>query len=66
MPKALLDVGRCQPQRCDKGVCLARKKCPVKALWQEEPYAVPFLSAGLCNGCSKCVAACSLRAIHLK
>ena len=65
MPNAILDVERCQPQRCDKGFCLARKQCPVKAIWQEEPYTAPFLSAGRCNGCTKCVAACSLKAIYM-
>ena len=65
MPKAVLDIERCQPERCDKGVCLARRKCPVKALWQEEPYAAPFLSGGRCNGCSKCVAACPVKAISM-
>ena len=65
MPKAILDVERCQPERCDRGRCRARAECPVKALWQEEPYAVPFLSGGQCNGCSRCVAACPARAIRL-
>jgi translation initiation factor RLI1 len=65
MPRAVLDEARCQPEACELGICLARKSCPVKALWQEEPYAIPFLSGGLCNGCSKCIAACPLRAIRL-
>ena len=65
MPRAVLVAERCQPQRCGQGRCLARKKCPVKAIWQEEPYAVPFLSGGLCNGCTKCLAACPLRAIDM-
>lgn len=65
MPIAVLNVERCQPERCDKGICPARKECPVKALWQEEPYSLPFLSGALCNGCAKCVAACPLRAIQL-
>ena len=63
MPKAIIDLARCQPQRCEGGKCQAKKTCSVKALWQEEPYAVPFLSGGRCNGCAKCVAACPLRAI---
>jgi len=65
MSRAVLIAERCQPERCDKGRCLARKECPVKAIWQEEPYAVPFLSGGLCNGCSKCLASCPLKAIQL-
>lgn len=65
MPKAILDEARCQPQECPDGLCTARKRCPVKAIWQEEPHQVPFLSGGSCNGCSKCISACRLRAIYL-
>ncbi|MBF8268012.1 MAG: hypothetical protein HW388_1520 [Dehalococcoidia bacterium] len=65
MPNAVLDVERCQPERCDRGICLARIKCPVKALWQEDPYDVPFLSGGRCNGCSVCVLVCPAKAIHM-
>jgi len=65
MSKVILDVRRCQPQKCAEGICIAYRKCPVKALWQEEPYTVPFLSEAQCNGCSKCLAACSLKAIYL-
>ncbi|MBI2866170.1 MAG: 4Fe-4S ferredoxin [Chloroflexi bacterium] len=66
MPKAVLDETRCQPSQCPEGRCLARRHCPVKALWQEEPFATPFLSGGKCNGCAKCVPACPPRAIIMR
>ncbi|MDP2744794.1 MAG: 4Fe-4S binding protein [Dehalococcoidia bacterium] len=65
MPKAFLRIENCQPERCDRGICQARKHCPVKAIFQEEPHEVPFLSAGMCNGCAKCIEACPLKAISL-
>ncbi|MBI4302419.1 MAG: 4Fe-4S binding protein [Chloroflexi bacterium] len=65
MSTAVIDPIKYEPTHCDQGRCLARKSCPVKAIWQEEPYAVPFLSAGRCNGCSKCLAACPIKAIYL-
>ena len=65
MPIAFVDMDLCEPERCDRGICAARRSCPVKALWQEDPYSVPFLSGGRCNGCSRCVAACPAKAIHM-
>jgi len=63
MPKAVLDEARCQPDRCPGGRCLARKSCPIKAIYQDEPNTVPFVSAGMCNGCFKCAASCPAHAI---
>ncbi|MBM2831073.1 MAG: hypothetical protein HW414_125 [Dehalococcoidia bacterium] len=63
MLTAFLNVERCQPERCDRGICLARKHCPVKAIFQEGPRETPFLSGGMCNGCGKCVEACPMKAI---
>ncbi|MBI4281948.1 MAG: 4Fe-4S binding protein [Chloroflexi bacterium] len=65
MPKAILDEPRCRPQNCADGLCAARMQCPVKAIWQETPFEVPFLSGGRCNGCARCVAACPLKAIYM-
>ena len=62
VPIAVIDVDRCQPERCGQGICLARRNCAVKTLWQESPFEVPFLSGGRCNGCAKCVATCPLKA----
>ncbi|MDP2953703.1 MAG: 4Fe-4S binding protein [Chloroflexota bacterium] len=66
MPKAILKEECCHPAQCNRGLCQARQECPVKALWQEEPFAVPFLSGGRCNGCAKCVAACPMKAIYME
>lgn len=66
MPKAIVDEARCQPGQCPGGLCLARKHCPVKAIWQEEPSTIPFLSGGMCNGCAKCAPFCPRHAIVLR
>jgi Fe-S-cluster-containing hydrogenase component 2 len=65
MPKAVLEEARCSPEQCDSGVCVARKQCPVKAIWQEQRYETPFVSAGLCHGCSRCIAVCPARAFEM-
>ncbi len=65
MAKAVLDADRCHPDVCPSGRCLARPSCPVKAVWQEEAFEPPYLSAGVCHGCGKCVAACPIKAISL-
>ncbi|MBI2304850.1 MAG: 4Fe-4S binding protein [Chloroflexi bacterium] len=37
----------------------------MKAIWQEAPFEPPYLNAGRCHGCAKCVGACPLGAIHM-
>ena len=64
MVRIEIDYGRCQPQRCPQGRCLARKTCPLKALWQEGPFEAPVLNGGRCNGCTKCLGACPAGAIR--
>lgn len=63
MPKAFLRIEDCQPDLCDRGICQARKHCPIKAIFQEGPHEVPFLSAGMCNGCGKCTDYCPAKAV---
>ena len=65
MPKALLDVERCQPDRCANGVCAGRQVCAVRAISQEEPFEPPMFDWARCRACSKCVAVCPARAISL-
>jgi len=45
VPKAVLDLELCDPNQCASGACVARKQCPVKAIFQEEPFETPFLRA---------------------
>ncbi len=65
MPKAVLDLTLCDPNQCASGACVARKQCPVKAIFQEAPFETPFLSPDVCRGCSRCVAVCPGKAIRL-
>jgi len=65
MPKALLDPSRCDPGRCPGGVCAGRRVCSVKAIFQEEPFEVPFFDWARCRACSKCVEACPAKAVSL-
>ncbi len=64
MSKARMDYERCQPEHCPGGICLARGTCPVKAISQDEPYAVPFFAQDRCRGCSKCAEACPFGAFN--
>ncbi|MGQ9674201.1 MAG: 4Fe-4S binding protein [Chloroflexota bacterium] len=65
LPKAVVDPERCRPHRCADGLCPVRKSCPTRAIRQEEPFDTPASDPSRCHGCSKCVAACPLRAIFL-
>jgi len=67
MPKqmAAVDYSRCQPERCDKGVCLAVLACPHKILKQEAPYEMPDPNPTMCVGCGLCAQACPLQAVRL-
>lgn len=65
MPKALLDIQRCQPDQCAEGQCAVRKVCSVRAISQEEPFDPPMVDWARCRACSKCVAACPLKALSL-
>lgn len=65
MSKALLDLDRCQPDRCPSGLCAARRLCDVRAIYQPDPYEVPVLDWSRCRACAKCVGACPARAISL-
>jgi translation initiation factor RLI1 len=64
-PRAMVDYRRCQPERCDKGICLAVLACPLKVLEQEAPYDMPDPDPALCMGCGLCVQACPLKAIPM-
>jgi len=65
MTLAVIDPERCRPEACEGGRCAVRPHCPTRAIWQEEPYEVPATDPQRCRACSKCVAACPLRAIRL-
>jgi translation initiation factor RLI1 len=65
-PRAIVNYRRCDPNKCDTGICAAVLECPNKVLKQEAPYEVPFSHPSrFCKGCAKCVQACPFEAIHI-
>ncbi|MDO8672403.1 MAG: hypothetical protein Q7O66_13390 [Dehalococcoidia bacterium] len=63
MPYVTILVDKCDPGLCEGGRCAARKACPTKAIYQDEPGEVPFVNSGRCNRCVKCIGYCPARAI---
>ncbi len=62
---AIIEEEKCSLTVCGGRSCQAKGLCPTKALWQPEPGEVPFMDAGRCTGCRKCLAACPMRAIRM-
>ena len=62
---ALLDYHKCQPGRCESGICVAAQACPSKLLRQAIPYTVPEPEPFSCRACGDCVRACPQRAIRI-
>ncbi len=63
--KIAIDYKRCDPNRCDKGICAAVLACPVKLIKQLEPHDCPYPVAGFCQECGKCSDACLKKAISM-
>ena len=65
-PLAVVNYEKCDPGKCDDGVCAAMLECPNKVLRQEASYEFPFSHPShFCRGCAKCVQACPLEAIQV-
>jgi len=64
-PKIVLDYSRCDPFRCEKGICAAGQVCERKVLRQEKPGEMPDVYQALCLGCADCLEACPQEAIRL-
>jgi len=47
---ALVDYKKCQPDKCDSGICAAALACSHKLL-QEAPFEIPMPDPFLCQGC---------------
>jgi len=68
MPKksVAVDYTKCNPERCDHGVCVAVGACEHGSLKQESPYETPEINPSKwCHGCAKCVQVCPLKAINI-
>ncbi|HSW35970.1 MAG TPA: 4Fe-4S binding protein [Candidatus Limnocylindrales bacterium] len=61
----ILDYQKCQPGRCESGVCAAAQACTLHLIEQEEPYNIPMLYAQACRGCMKCAQACPFDALEM-
>ncbi|MCL5959124.1 MAG: hypothetical protein M1358_07345 [Chloroflexi bacterium] len=63
MGKVIVDQAKCDPSACDNGICAAKRSCPTKAIFQIEPYEVPVTDWQRCRACTKCIAACPVKAV---
>lgn len=67
MPRliAVIDYGRCDPQKCDGGICVAASACPNRVLKQAGRCEIPSPNGAMCVGCGVCTRACPLKAIRM-
>jgi len=63
--KITIDYEKCDPRKCEKGICAALLACPTKIIKQMDPYDYPFPISGFCQECGKCVDACLWEAIMM-
>ncbi len=62
---ALVDYNRCQPEKCEGGLCKAAQACRYKLLKQEKLSEIPMTDPFICRGCGDCVRACPQKAIEI-
>jgi translation initiation factor RLI1 len=62
---AQVDYRKCDPTRCEGGVCAAVKACPRRLIRQEEPYDVPMGPGMPCRACGDCALSCPLNAVRV-
>ncbi|MBI2831610.1 MAG: 4Fe-4S binding protein [Chloroflexi bacterium] len=62
---ALVEFEKCDPSKCEKGVCAAAQVCPRKLVKQETPYEIPMFHPTICKGCSECARVCPQKAVKI-
>ena len=62
---ALVDYGKCRPEKCENGICTAVAVCPHKLIKQEKPFDIPMTNPAICRGCGDCVRVCPMKAIKI-
>ena len=67
MPKKMIvvDYHKCEPERCEGGVCQAALLCKKKILYQEARFEMPDARAAMCLGCALCLTACPAQALQM-
>jgi translation initiation factor RLI1 len=61
----MVDYRKCQPEKCDEGICLAASACLNGVLSQEALHEMPDLNPALCVGCGLCAQACPFKAVQM-
>ena len=62
---AMVVFDKCQPEKCQQGVCLAVAACPHRLIKQEAPDTKPMFHPSTCQGCGDCARACALKAVQV-
>jgi len=62
---AMVVFDKCQPEKCQHGVCLAVAACPHRLIKQEAPHTKPMFHPSTCRGCGDCTRACPLKAVQV-
>ncbi|MBT3363200.1 MAG: 4Fe-4S binding protein [Chloroflexi bacterium] len=63
---AIVDFNKCQPDKCENGVCSAARACEKKLMKQLDPYDPPMTRSVSCKGCGDCVTACPFEAVSIE
>ena len=61
----VVNYRKCQPEKCDGGICLAVLACPQRVLQQEAPYEMPDPNPAMYVCCGSCAQACPAKAIQM-